>query len=676
MHLKLNFMIRYFLLALLVGISSQLHAQKPPIKFGTVTVKDFEPTLYMGDTSAQAVMLMDYGNSQMSYNQNTGFSITFERITRLRILKKEGYEWADFEVPLFRSGNEKERINGLKASTYNVVGGKVVESKMKSDGVFEEEMDENLTMVKFTLPNVQEGSILEVTYRVTSPLVQYMRDWDFQLTIPTLHSEYRMAHHDFFHYEKYTQGYVSPKVNESKQNSAVLTLVSKERSEGRSATKTAFDQTNINYFEHVYRWVYTDVPAFKTEPFMTSRADYISRINVELSSLKFPNQPVKPFIGSWADLNRTFLEAENFGKAASGSPFLRKISEEVVGSSQEPMEKTAKIFSYVRNTVEWNGRSRKYASLSFRDLLDKKVGSSADINLLLVNMLNKVGVLAEPVLISTRDNGFVRESFALSTQFNYVICKVSVPGGYILLDATDRLLPIGTLPARCINGRGFTVSQHQSGWVSLDAPKSRKAVQSVTQWKNNHLECEVKIENTGYYAHQTRRKYYKSGEDNFLNEFSSSVQATVLESQVENMGELGEPTREIYTMELAGSGAQASILYIDPLPFFRMDENPFKAEKRIYPIDFGSVNEEVLMNKIIIPDGYEVDELPENKIVALPERGGRYVFSVNRIGNEIHIMSQLIMARSLYSAEEYASLKEFYNLAVSKQAEQIVLKKQ
>lgn len=104
-------------------------------------------TSYDKDSSAAAVILPDYGESAIVYRQNIGFILDFERITRIKILTKEGLEWGDFTIPLFKSGSTDEKLTGLKAVTYNLEDGKVVETKLKNDGIFKENFDASRDLV-------------------------------------------------------------------------------------------------------------------------------------------------------------------------------------------------------------------------------------------------------------------------------------------------------------------------------------------------------------------------------------------------------------------------------------------------------------------------------------------------------------------------------------------------
>jgi len=470
-------LITFLFLVLLPLIS---HAQKAPIKFGDVPMEELLMKKYDTDTSAAAVVLADFGESIIEYDQSNGFTLQFERLTRIKILTKEGLDWANFSIPLYHDGANDEKMVGLKAVTYNLENGKILESKLKGDAVFKEKLDANTDITKITLPNVKVGSVIEFTYKVRSDFIYNFQDWEFQRSIPTVWTEYRARIPEYFNYEKYMQGYIQLIANEQTQVPATITIVSKERSGGTAsssgAAKTTFSTDKIDFQEYRFRWGAKKVPAFKPEPFITTSRDYISKINFELSFTQYPNEPIKRYMGSWEDINRQYSEDPEFAGEITGNGFLKRTVEEITAGRTSPEDKAAAISNYVKQNVAWDGTSRRFLSKTLKKVLEEKKGSSAEINLLLASMLEKADIKVSPVLISTRDHGFVREETPISSQFNYVICLASVGEKSFLLDATEKLLPMGMLPERCLNGSGFVVSKDGYQWVKLQSTTKSKTM--------------------------------------------------------------------------------------------------------------------------------------------------------------------------------------------------------
>ncbi|QNE38381.1 DUF3858 domain-containing protein [Hymenobacter sp. NBH84] len=104
-------------------------------------------------------------------------------------------------------------------------------------------------------------------------------------------------------------------------------------------------------------------------------------------------------------------------------------------------------------------------------------------------------------------------------------------------------------------------------------------------------------------------------------------------------------------------------------------KNPFPHEDRRFPVDFGALTDEVNQVTLTLPAGYVVEEMPKPIVVELPDNGGRFLYSISPGENSLQIISRLNLRKAVYSAEEYAALRDFYSRLMAKQAEQIVLKK-
>ncbi len=645
----------------LIFFSSQ--AQKVPVKFGEVSLADLTMKSYEKDSSASAVILADYGESVIVFSQSSGFSVQFDRIKRIKIFTKDGLKWGDFSIALYKSGSADEKLSGMKATTYNLENGKVVETKLKNDGIFKENYDANTDLVKITFPNVREGSVVEISYRVNSEFLFNFQDWDFQSTIPTVLSEYRIKIPEYFNYDKYMQGYVALDISDETTTSSSIVINSFEREDNGRTVQSTHSSDKIDFMELRNRWVANHVPSFSAEPFMTSLNDYLSKIKFQLAFVKFPDKPLKQYMGSWEDINKTFNESDDFGGQIKANGFLQKTVDEITTGLTTEVEKIEVISNYVKTNVVWDGSKRKYPGLPLRKVLENKIGNSAEINLLLTSMLEKANIKVWPVLISTRDHGLVREETAVSSQFNYVICLARVNEKVLLLDAPEKLLPTGMLPERCLNGRGFAVSKEGFQWIALGAKFKTRMVTSADLILSDDgaLSGKLRVDCNGYQALEKRKNYLADGKTEYLKNLVGSHAWELKASDIQNANE---------NMTLAGE-----MIYVDPFISSSYKNNPFKSEVREYPVDFGSPVEDTFFFKLTVPANYVVDEMPKSKIILMPENGAKYIYNVSQNGNLITVTSMFHINKSLFTQIEYPALREFYSQIVSKQAEQIVLKK-
>jgi hypothetical protein len=638
---------------LFVGlILSSATAQKDPMKFGNIPMEDMTMISYGNDSSASAVILADYGEA---YIQSTALSanMTFERHIRIKILKKDGTLWANAIIPLYKSGSSEEKVTNLKASTYNLENGKIIESKMSKDGIFKTKFNRNIVHQKFTLPDVKEGSVIEYAYKISSDFLSNFPNWEFQKTIPTRSSEYWAIIPDFFIFEKYMQGYVP-----------VSSYDVKSMNVGGIAAKG-------------HHYISKNVPAFKEEPYMTSESDYLSKINFALSHISFPGEVVQEIMGSWEKLNDLLLQDEDFYGVIKGSGFLKSKVAEITAGLQDPLQKITALHNYVKENIEWDGYTDFYAG-SLKKVIETKTGSSGDINLLLASMLEKAGFNIDMVLVSTRDHGFVRQPYPMARQFNYVVCAVRLADKTILLDATEKQLPVNVLPERCLNGQGLVISSKNFGWIPLDTKTKSKTVVSaeLSLDESGILKGQIVFTRDGYDATRMRNAYLTKGQDEYLKDEIAGKAWVLEKSEFKNIKEITAPSMEKHEVSISDHVSLAGDnMYFSPFVTSQIEINPFKSEERVYPVDYGSPIEKVYLCKIKVPQGYVIDEAPASKIFMLPGNAARFLYNVSATGDWISITSNFQVNRNIFDQTEYPNLREFYNQVVAKEAEQIVFKK-
>jgi hypothetical protein len=121
--------------------------------------------------------------------------------------------------------------------------------------------------------------------------------------------------------------------------------------------------------------------------------------------------------------------------------------------------------------------------------------------------------------------------------------------------------------------------------------------------------------------------------------------------------------------------SMGNMIYINPIVIGRIDENPLKQEERKLPIEFVVPIKNDFRLNLILPEGYEVDELPESINMVTPDRTAilKYMIQVN--GRNLQLAHSWQIKESFYTQDKFPDLKEFYSVLVSKQNEQIVLKK-
>ncbi|MBF9222225.1 DUF3857 domain-containing protein [Hymenobacter ruricola] len=666
--------------ALFGAVAAQ--AQTAPIKFGKPDPADFLAASFVKDSAATAVVLCDFGTTSFVYTNND-FQLVSERVTRIKILKKAGFDAATVEVPLYHHDSRTEKISGLRGTTYNMVSNKLVPSKLDAANAFTEERTPNVRIRKFTLPDVREGSVIEYSYSVTSDFFFNFQDWTFQREIPVRWSEFRAAIPEYFHYKMLMQGYHALAVQTQTEGSAQFTTQTGGSFSGNGPTREGPSSSVTTSRLTSYRWAMKDVPAFRDEPYMTTSEDYVDRINFQLAGLQFPGQGYQNVAGTWNKIDMELLADENFGQQLDRGNFLKDQMKALALLHPDLSARAAAVRQVVMGAVRYDGTNRYSTSGSLRKAFDAHLGSSADVNLLLIAALRDAGLEAHPVLLSTRSHGRVNEAQPLLDRFNYVVALVPLAGSQdLLVDATDPLLPCGVLPERCLNqsGRLIMPKAGEGRWVNL-APSQRYVHYqqvALTLDTQGGLSGKVHEEHAGYAGAQARKELVSLGEKKYLTELARPHSGwTVPKFAVAERENVSKPLALDYEFtQPADDNSTPGTLYLSPLREFNSDQNPFRHDDRLFPVDFGAPRDETQTITLTLPAGYEVAELPKPAVVDLPDNGGRFLYNVaSTAPGVVQLTSRLTLRKPVYAAEEYAQLREFYRLMLEKQGEKLVIKK-
>lgn len=648
-------------------------AQKSPIKYGKVDELEFSQNENFPD--AEAIVLADFGTTDFMYVADKGWQYRFTRVVRIKINSKEGYDHANVSIPYYEgAGGDKEKISSLHGTTYNLVDGKIEKEKLKNSAIFEEQLSENWYQQKFTFPNVKEGSIIEYEYSIISDYIINLQSWSFQSTIPVKYSEYRLKIPQYFYYQQVYQGFEPLTIRETDNREETFTI--KYNSAPQRGGAVEKREYTLKSNSRLYRWAAENLPAIKQEPFMTTASDYFTKLEFQLVSITYPNEPPTIIMGSYEDkFTKNFLESERFGKLLNRTGFAEDIIAGLTSGLAE-QEKMIKIFEHVKSKMEWNDQYRLFASSNLKSAYKEGKGSVADINLLLVAMLNEAGIQAYPVVLSTRSNGKPHPVYPNMAKFNYVIAAVFIDDKHYLLDATSKALPASTLPERTLNGTGWLISDNPR-WINLNSTTSFTNMNMVTMdvTEEGKFHAVLHSKKGSLLSSEARTNYLQKKDEGYLKEnYGSMTDWKITSSEFTG----GEDIYSSFTekVEFVNEETELTdIIYLDPFTFTTIHENVFKSETRKFPVDLpASVHEQYIFT-MDIPEGYSVAELPESQAFGLPNNDGSFKFSASVVGNKISVVGSVVISKTFFTPEEYGSLRKFYELIVAKYDEQIVLKK-
>ncbi len=660
-------LIACFVLLLFMTTAS---AQKnSAYKFQKITAEDLKRKHYTVDSQAHAVYIADVGSSQINGNMKGGFTIEFRRRARVHILNKNGNDEANVTIPLFTAGSSTEKLSDLKATTYNLENGEIKESKLQKEGIFTDKYSKNLILKKFTFPHVREGSIVDFEYTIESDFISNLQPWTFQGESPRLWSEYNVALPEFLHYVFLSQGYVAYHLNDQKDRQEKFTIM-----DGSGIYNEKYD---FNAKVTDYKWVMKDVPGLKEENFTSSIKNYVAKIEFQLAALRKP-LTYRTMMSTWPELSQELLSSEDFGSTLnSGNSYLDETLESLLAGASTETEKALRIYQYVRDNFTTQGAGI-YLSETLRNTFKTKKGNVASINLLLIAMLRSAKIHAEPVILSTREHGYTSPLYPVLSKFNYLVTRVNVDGKYLLLDATESRLGFGRLLPECYNGHARIVNEEATAIdLMADSVKERKVTAVMLNAAADGKWLGTVNQLQGYYeSYKTRNQVREKGEEEFFKQVKKDfgLDVTLQNPRIDSLNQYEEPVAVRYAFSLDMNNED--IIYLNPVFGEGYHENPFKSAERLYPVEMPFTSDETYVATINIPEGYVVDELPKSMKVKLnEEEEGIFEYLVSHSGNTISMRTRVVLRKAFFSPEEYGLLREFFNMIVAKQKEQIVLKK-
>ncbi|TDS12437.1 DUF3857 domain-containing protein [Sphingobacterium paludis] len=655
--------MKYIVISLIALFACRTNAQD--FSFGKIKEADFKIQSSLLDSSSSGVVLNEYGyaNIELSSIAGKGFEIDYYYHVLIKILNKEGYDQANFTIPLYLDNTEKEAVVDLKGFTYNLESGGINKTALGKENIITEKTSKNHHLVKIAFPQVKEGSIVELRYKTRSPFLFSLNAWTFQTEIPKLRSEFVTRIPDICTYRVNLKGGIPLGQRKVEQyNTQLSTEVGEVKGE-----KIAYLMTNI--------------PAFVAEDYMTASKNFKSILTFELSRYAIPFGPNKTFSLTWDDVQRYLLDDEKFGGQLKRKSALKEFIDPLGVSELGNHEKATQIYDYIKQQIKWNGRHSMLADVGIKKALESRSGNSADINLALISALNYVGIPAEAVILSTRDNGYPGVYNAGLSEFNYVVARAKVDDAYFYLDASARYEPFGNLPMKCINYQGRNIPlEGVSDWVPLQA----NLVSSFNVYFNGKIDEEGSLKGKltmtrGGYGASTKRTVmdgFTSIEEYFEDWQNKMTHMVVADAKVENQGNcemLLKEEMDIDIMNFATIDKQE--IHFNPIVYGRTDKNPFNLSSRTYPVDLGSKIQENLTFLIEVPEGFVLTEesLKMKESLSLPNRDARFIYSITQNGTQVSIQILTQVNKPVFLPEEYLDLKEFFSRIIQRQKGSCVL---
>ncbi len=651
------------LIGALCVVSQDVTAQnKEPLTDPAQMKALLQKSVFNIDTSAKAVILYEKGSYDFVYGTAV---YKIERI--VKIIGKEGVDaYSAIDIP----AAEGAQVRKVSATTFNLENDEIVKQSVEKADLVKEKLTKNTKVIKFNLLGVKTGSVVHYTYQVDNT-AQGLGAWNFQHTFPTLYSEYEINIPSMIKYNSITNTTV-PFKEVTRQRS----LEDCDACVYNGGSGNPRHQTSI--------WVRRNIPAFRTEPFMSADVNFLERVKPSIYAMEYPGFQFLMDTWDHATENLYYKDEASCAQVFKGNAFLSDpVNQQVAGKKTE-LDKAKAIYSFVRDNITLKEESfNDYKALSdISEVYKRKEGNSQGINLLLMAMLRKAGFDYEPVILSSRASERLHPFVINTSAIDYMVAVVKIDSLDYVLDASDKYMPFGTLPVSCYNGYCRVVSKkptafelHPDGLtdktttiVSL-APVKDKLLLKVEQKLGNVsgtlLRNELKEDTT-----KLKEKIQKG-----LSKLSTPLE--LKQYSVNSLKNADLPLVIRYEAEVPWN-ADKDVVYLDPYFDKLCEQNPFTLTTRKYPVELDYLSDNKYVFNFQIPEGYEVDDYPKSSVLKLSQDGlmqlkNTLVYDAEN--KTFSINCHFNQKTTVYTADNYNQIRTFYDNLIAEQKKKIVLKK-
>ncbi|MFK5981600.1 MAG: DUF3858 domain-containing protein [Flavobacteriaceae bacterium] len=592
------------------------HVKSQVYDFGNVTAGELSDTINNGVSAKILYKKIDYIYGQV-----------FEIHVRIKIYNSDGFKYANWEIPY-------KYVRSLKAATYNLENNEVIVSKVTKEGIFKDKVTKNYQIKKVLFPNIKEGSILEIKYRVKEISINaiYIQNY---IPIDLFIAEIRNPYH--------------------------FELNIKEN----PYAKMPISLSNVNG-KIIYKG--KNIPPLKKEDFVGNIYNHCGQI------LIYSNY----YFSSWEKIIGFLYHYEWFGKQLrKNNNFFKEDIDYLIATEKDSLEKAKKIYKFVKDKMLWN-KHNGLVSKGIKKAYKDKEGNIADINLMLIAMLNYIGLKAHAMVLSSKENGWIL--YPGIQDFDVVIGALEIESEIYLLDASNDNGGFGEIPINFNNGNALVIYDDGTtlnySTMTKDVSKNKNIANVSLDLENIEAFGSVKSQKTNYFAWKFRDLYKNSEESSYQKHVESGGLLKINTIIKENLFDLNMPiivsydfTLEDYIEEINNK------YYFEPLLFFGKKKNDFIKENREYPIDLDFPYEEIFVINIEIPEGYKVESLPENKNIEIEYKLGSLIFKIENTKKQIQVFFKITINKAVILPQYYSSLFELFREYTTISNSKVVLSK-
>lgn len=414
----------------------------------------------------------------------------------------------------------------------------------------------------------------------------------------------------------------------------------------------------------------SNIKSYATEPYMDYPEDYLQRVEFKIARL---NQ-------TWDKVGRIMLEDEDFGLQLAKSLDGEDDIIAKAGQLKTQDEKISYLFNTVKNAMKWNKEDYWYTIDGVKKAWSKKTGNATEINLILYGMLKAEGVPTYLMTLKTRGNGRLDKDFPSLPQLNKTVVYCPVDSAkYYVLDASDQYNSFNNIPYDLIGLNVLTIDPENKrfGMFPLKSGTAREVILINGNINNDgKFEGSSQISSFSYSREKYIKRYKELGEKKYIDELQKENNGLKISSvKLENIENDTIPLIQTVNFKYNLTEPDGNYIYFNPNILTGFQTNPFQSETRTANIDLRCLYNYSINERYKIPAGYKTDALPRSLSMLMPDKSISFKRIVAEQNGDIVIHCVMDYKRTIFTPDEYPSIRDFYKKMYEMLNEQIVLKK-
>lgn len=649
---------------------------KPNLKYGKPSKEELSLTSFTPDPTATAIYLIRKGVSSFSYKD--GFQLVTEHWVRIKVLKPQGVSYADVSVPYYSPSDKdegQERASDINGCSYNLENGKCVETPLKRDLISDERVNQHIRVLKFSLPAVKEGTVIEYHYKLYSDYFAHIDNWMMQEELPVVYNQYKITIPHIFIYNIELRG--KDWIETKEKDSSVHATTTKQSGLANIPEDFSMSARELTFTSQ-------NLPAIRQdEAYCWCPEDYKIQVSFDLQGTQYPGREYEPYSQKWEDVDKQLTKPthEQFGAHLSFNNPFKEEAKAAFTSEMTFEQRIITAFHVLKQKLSWNGKYQLY-SKDLAKVIKAGNGSNADLNFILMGILKDYGLQSYPVVLSRRSTGMLPFNFPSLQKLNTFLVAVynNDTQQYTYLDSSMELPALNVLPLDLCVTKARILAPHEpeeKKWVDLINLHSNIAYMHINATvQDGQIRGHRMTQLQGQEAMEYQQKRIRQRKDSLIFTPSSNSKEKFAFRNLKVESDHYDPTQIKEEFDfMINAEKTGGRLYINPMIFPQLNHNPFIQTERILPVEFQYPYKYNLICSLTLPEGYEVEEIPQSYSVRTEDDKLQCRYMIERTGNKVTLSYVFQLRTHILPPDQYKQLQDIWTKVIEKNQALIVLKK-